>query len=161
MTDHDRPYLAKMLAVFSSTYNEPVDELKAEAYFLALREFSVEQIRGAAHAAINTENFFPRPARLRELILGSAEDQADVAWGELLRQIRREGYTGKPQLPDTTWEIVRELWGSWVNLCQTLPSEGPELLGWAKRFKSSYGSAQRVAARLNLPLFEPRNALTE
>lgn len=155
MTDADRPYIAKMLAVFSSTYNEPVDDLKAEAYFAALAEFSVEDVRTAAHAALRMENFFPRPARLRELIVGSGGDQAEVAWAKLLQQIRWEGYTGKPDLSEATWDIVRELWGSWANLCQTLPGEGPELLGWQKRFISAYGSARRVAKRMELPLFRP------
>lgn len=161
MTDADRPYLAKMLQVFGSTFNEPVDDFKAEAYFVALREFSVDEIKTAAHAALKLDTFFPRPARLRELILGSVEDQADAAWAQVLQQIRWEGYTGKPQLPEATWDVVRELWGSWVHLCQTLPGEGPELLGWAKRFRAAYGSGQRVSARLELPLFDPPKELSE
>lgn len=150
MTNADIPYLAKILAVFSSVFNEPVDELKAEGYFAALKDLPLEAVREAAHAAIKTDNFFPRPARLRELVTGSSLEQADAAWAKLLQQIRWEGYTGKPQLSDATWEVVSELWGSWVNLCQTLPGEGPELQGWQKRFKASYASGPRVSERLQL-----------
>lgn len=151
MTDAERPYLAKILAVFSSVFNEPVDELKAEGYFAALRDLPLDVVREAAHAAIKTEKFCPRPARLRELVTGSSEELADTAWAKLLQQIRREGYTGTPQLSDVTWEVVRELWGSWVTLCQTLPCEGPELLGWAKRFRAAYSASPRVRERLALP----------
>lgn len=151
MTDAERPYLAKILAVFSSVFNEPVDELKAEGYFAALKDLPLDAVRDAAHAAIKTEKFFPRPARLRELVTGSSEELADVAWAMLLRQIRREGYYGKPTLSETTWDVVRDLWGSWVNLCQTLPGDGPELQGWHKRFKAAYASSPRTTARLQLP----------
>lgn len=159
MTDADRPQLAKILAVFGSTFNEAMDDLKVEGYMAALRDLPIDAIRAAAHTAIKTEKFFPRPARLRELIHGSSDELADVAWAKLLQQIRREGYTGKPVLSDSTWEVVRELWGSWVNLCQTLPVEGPELQGWQKRFKASYASGPRVSERLQLP-FESVKELT-
>jgi hypothetical protein len=160
MTDADRPQLAKILAVFGSTFNEPVDDLKAEGYFAALRDLPLEDVRKAAYTALQTELFFPRPAKLREMITGNADEQADVAWGKLLREIRLEGYTGKPQLSDVTWKAVEELWGSWVHLCQTLPADGPELLGWAKRFRSVYGGLQRTARLPELPFHAHTPELT-
>lgn len=160
MTDAERPYLAKILAVFSSVFNEPVDDLKAEGYFVALKDLPLDAVREAAHAAIKTEKFFPRPARLRELVTGNPDEQAEAAWATLTQQIRREGHTGTPELSEPIWEVVRELWGSWQRLCETLPAEGPELMGWQKRFKAAYASSQRVSARLTLPLFPPKGELS-
>jgi hypothetical protein len=161
MTHDDRKSLAQMLVVLGSTFNEPFDDFKLEGYFAALKDLPIDEVRRAGSEALQLDTFFPRPARIREIIGGSANEQAEAAWTTLMQQMRWEGYTGKPELPEPIWEVVRELWGSWVTLCQTLPAEGPELLGWAKRFKSSYGSAQRVADRLNLPLFQPAKELSE
>lgn len=151
MTDADRPQLAKMLVVLGATFNEPLDDFKIEGYFAALKDLPYEAVRNAGFAAMQRSRFFPRPAEIREFALGTAEDAAELAWNALLREIRQTGYTGKPTLPDATWEAVREIWGSWVCLCQTLPAEGPELLGWAKRFKSTYRALASLAQRPALP----------
>lgn len=161
MTDSDRPALAKMLAVLGGLFNEPVDDVKAEGYFIALKDLAWEEVSRAAHASMKLDRFFPRPARLRELIHGNAEDQAESAWNELLREIRRVGYTGTPTLPEATADVVRDMCGDWARACLSIGlAEGPELLGWAKRFRSVYGSAQRVSARLQLP-FTSAKALAE
>ncbi len=112
--------------------------------------------------ALKTSKFCPRPAELRELVQGSASEQAETAWNELLREIRATGYTGRPTLPEATREVIAEMCGDWIGCCMSIGmAEGPELLGWAKRFKNNYASSQRVAERLALPLFPPAKELAE
>lgn len=150
MTAQDRPRLARVLAVLGETFREPVGELRAEGYYEGLKDLDIEAIEGAAQASLRLSKFFPRPAELRELALGKTEERAELAWVGLLEEVRRCGYLGAPKLPEATLEAVRGLWGGWRRLCETLPGEGPELLGWAKRFGSAYVAAQHQLERPEL-----------
>jgi len=141
MTNIDALAFGKLMHALGQTFNEPVSEVRVEAYFDALRDLSIETVRQAVRQAIGSCRFFPRPVELRDLVLGTAADNADAAWGEVLREIRRVGYVGTPTFSDARVDrAVKETWGGWSRLCQTLPAEGPELIGWMKQFKSTYGS---------------------
>ena len=140
MTQDDRGRLATALMVLGETFNEPVSELRAEGYFEALRDMGIEAIEAAVRMALRTKTFFPKPAELRELVSGNREEMAELAWLELVSEVRRVGWCGTPQLSETTHAAMERVWGNWVHLCETLPGAGPELLGWAKRWKESYGA---------------------
>ena len=51
-------------------------------------------------------------------------------------------------LDPRTLRAVNELWGGWRRLCETLPAEGPELVGWIKQFKATYQGVERASERL-------------
>jgi hypothetical protein len=142
MTEFDRTAFAEAMHTLFETFNEPATDIKLEGYFDALNEFSIGQVSGAIRLALRQCRFVPRPADLRELIQGNASENADAAWGAVLREIRRVGYIGTPQLEPRALKAVNELWGSWRRLCETLPAEGPELVGWVKQFKGVYGSVE-------------------
>lgn len=145
MTEDDRPHFAEAMHAMAETFNEPVSDIRAEAYFDALMDLPLETVNAAVRLSLRTCRFFPKPVELRELVEGSVTQQADLAWGELLQQIRRVGYIGTPTFTHPAiLETVRQVWGGWSQLCETLPSEGPELVGWMKQFKAAYGT---VSAR--------------
>jgi hypothetical protein len=147
MTETDRPAFARALFVLGETFNEPISDLRAEGYFDAMRDFSLEAANAAIRVALRTCKFFPRPVELREMVEGDADTNADQGWAEVIREVRRVGYIGVPVFTDpTALATVRDVWGSWARLCETLPGEGPELVGWMKQFKSAYRS-QGVRAR--------------
>ncbi len=138
MTKADLPRLVRVLELLGATFNEKIGELRAEGYLMGLSDLSIDDVERGARRALKESRFFPRPSELRELAVGSADDLAEMAWLELLSEVRRVGSYGTPALGDDLSEAVRCVWGTWVGLCSTLPNDGPELLGWAKRFKSAY-----------------------
>lgn len=148
MTEADRPAFAKALFALGETFNEPVSEIRAEGYFAALNDYDLQQVTGSIRHALKASKFFPKPAELREFIEGDKEAAADAAWGEVLRQVRRVGYMGVPNLEPPTMRAVNALWGSWRHLCETLPGEGPELVGWVKQFKQVYENAAHSDQRV-------------
>ena len=158
MTAEDRPAFAEAMHALGETFNEPVSDIRAEAYFDALSDYSLAEVNTAVRVALRRCKFFPRPAELRELLDGNAEDNAEVAWGAVLREIRRVGYMGIPNLDPRVLRAVNEMWGGWRRLCETLPGEGPELIGWAKQFKSAYQATERVETtkRLTEETLHPR-----
>lgn len=144
MKDIDRGAFGEAMLVLSETFNEPVSDVRVEAYFDALKDFSIMQVNLAVRRAVRDCRFFPKPVELRELIEGQASDNADAAWSEVMQQIRRVGYMGAPTFSDERiLRTVNELWGGWRRLCETLPGEGPELLGWVKQFKAAYAAQPR------------------
>lgn len=147
MNELDRVPFAEALMTVCDTFNESLSDVKTEAYFDALSDYSIGQVSGAFRLALRQCRFMPRPADLRELIDGNSSEAADAAWGAVLREIRRVGYIGVPNLDDRTMRAVCELWGGWQRLCETLPAEGPELVGWVKQFKGVYGSVERTEQR--------------
>lgn len=145
MTEQDRVAFAEAMYLLGETFNEPVSDIRTEAYFGALQDRTLVEVNAAVMAALRQCKFFPKPVELRELIDGSTEDNAEVAWGAVLREVRRVGYWGTPTLDARAMRAVRELWGGWHRLCETLPAEGPELLGWAKQYKACYQATERIA----------------
>lgn len=150
MTNADRPKIAEILALLGETFNEPISELRAEGYFLALQEFDAVEVKDAALAAIRESKFFPRPAELREKIIGCSNSCALAAWSNIRRQIRQVGHTGKPELSDLELHAVRDVWGSWKRLCEVLPESGPGYSAWEKRFQEAYAAAWREDSRKHL-----------
>jgi hypothetical protein len=147
MTDHDSVRFAEAMGVLCETFGEPLSDLRIEGYFNALSDFPVEDVLAAVHQALRSAKFFPKPVELRELITGNPDDAAQQAWAAVLREIRRVGYIGTPTLDARTLRAVNELWGGWRRLCETLPAEGPELVGWLKQFKAAHQSAGRETQR--------------
>lgn len=147
MNNPDREEFAKALYLVGETFNEPVSDLRVEAYFNALVDLPLEMVTVGCAMATRSLRFFPKPVELRELIEGDREEAATRAWGAVLGEVRRVGYIGVPNLDDRALQAVRELFGSWQRMCERLPAEGPELLGWIKQFKQVYGSVERKDQR--------------
>lgn len=151
MTAAEREQLIDALTVMAEYYDKPKSDAQIMIYVQALDDLKLADISWAMNDIIKSSPFFPKVSEIREMVLGDDQDSAEIAWMGLLREVRRTGYTGYPDLPEATLEAIRGVWGSWVNLCQTLPGEGPELLGWAKRFGSAYVATKHQLERRELP----------
>ena len=146
MTEADREALAEALHVLGEMFNERVSTIRAEGYFDALRDYAIEDVNRAVLMALRTCRFFPRPVELRELLCGDPNANTDAAWSTVVREVRRVGYLGTPCFDGArVMRAITDTWGSWQRLCETLPGEGPELLGWVKQFKSAFQSVDRRA----------------
>ncbi len=147
MTDADAAAFGESIHALAETFREPMTALRMEGYFDALKDLSIEHVSAAVRLALRQCKFFPKPVELRELVEGDRGMLADAAWGEVLREISRVGYLGQPRFSDARiLPAVQSTWGSWVRLCETLPAEGPELVGWIKQFKAVYQSLEKRAA---------------
>jgi hypothetical protein len=107
MTELDRPAFAEGLHALCETFNEPASDVKIEAYFDAMGDYTIGQVLGAMRLALNASKFMPRPADLREFIEGDTEEGATAAWASVLREIRRVGYLGAPNLDARTLRAVK------------------------------------------------------
>lgn len=148
MTATDTKAFGEALYVLGEAFGEPVTALRAEAYFLALDDLPLEAIIAAMRVSMKTCRWFPKPVELREHLDGHQDTNGDLAWGDVLHEIRRVGYCGSPSFSDPrVLDVVRTVWGTWQQLCETLPGEGPELVGWMKQFKVTYETLTRRDAQ--------------
>ena len=150
MTRFERPVFAGLMVKLGEIFAEPVSVARIEAYFEILASFEMDAVRDAVSQVTRTLKFFPKPAELLECLQGTPEDAAELAWSELLREIRRVGGWGMPTLSASTAKTMRLLWGSWENVCRTLPGEGPELLGWMKNWRTMYRAIANTIAQPEL-----------
>jgi hypothetical protein len=162
-TINEKTQFAQVLLMLGEMMNEPVSELRTEMYHRLLEDLPFDAVRSAAHQYAMSARFFPKPADLRDIALGNVEEQAELAWACVQREVRRVGWMGKPQWPDEQTErAALQLYGGWQALCENLPAAGPEMLGTAKLFKSYFCAAGRQDARTLPPSRdEARQALAD
>lgn len=144
MTNQDRAAFARGLVVLGEAFNEPVSDMRIEAYFDALSDLLVQDVLSAMRSAVRSESFFPKPVHLRNVVQGTTADRAELGWAEMTNAVRRFGSWTYPIFDDpNVMPTINALWGSWQRLCETLPAEGPELIGWRKSFLQAYGAHER------------------
>jgi len=136
---------ALILLAMGELFETPVSEQRAELFTRAMEDLPFEHVKAAMSRYSHTGLFFPKPVEIRDLVLGNDEDAAEEAWTHVRREIRRVGWMGVPCWIDkATEEAALGLFGGgWRALCERLPGEGPELLGYRKQFIAAYGAARR------------------
>ena len=147
-TDDELRAFTVILLAMGETYETPVSSVRAEMFCRAVEDLPFAAVKAAAAAHLRHGKFFPRPAELRELVEGTTDDKAELAWQWVPKEVRRVGYLGTPSYPDEATKRAAEgLFGSWRALCENLPAGGPELLGFRKQFLALYGARAREAQR--------------
>jgi hypothetical protein len=143
MTHQDADRFAHALGVVRIAYPSAsgISQEMARVYFMACEDLPIEAIEAGALACVRRPSaFFPSAGEFRAACEGPPKNNAHIAWMDMRKEVARVGYMGTPKLDAATMETIEGLWGSWAHLCKTLPGEGNELLGWAKRFESSYNA---------------------
>jgi hypothetical protein len=151
-----RAFVEAML-LLGETFNESISEMRIEAYWAALSDLEPDVVLKGMRLAMGTCQFFPKPVDIRSAALGSTADRAEGAWAAMMDAVRRCGYARFPTFEDpAVMDTIKAVWGSWSRLCETLPADGPELVGWRKSFLAAYGSTdRRLSSAATLDRLEP------
>ncbi len=145
MTNDERPAFGKLLVMLSQMYNETISEMRAEAYWIALRDCDLNDLQQATMKAMQSLKFFPKPAELRELLSGAGEDDAEKAWQLYKAEARRVGGYASPTLDAALAETLVLVFGSWQGACWA--DYSPEM--WASKRKE-FGRTYRVLRQRGL-----------
>lgn len=114
MTRADAGAFAAELAGLAEVFGEQVSQVRAQLYFEALSTFTLDEVRAAVRGAIRGCRFFPKPAELIEMLQGSAEDQAEVAWGRFLHALTHHGtYTSVDFGDPILHAVIQTQFGGW------------------------------------------------
>ena len=158
MTRGERTEVLKALTALAEYHKDELSEARQLIYLQAFEDYSLRDVLMALKQSIDLHTWFPKVPELKKLIDGTDSDHALLAWNDLVREVRRTGYTGRPELPEATIDAVDRVWGSWVALCQTRPAEGPGLYAWQKRFQDTY-QVLATRGRMALPPSQSRPQL--
>lgn len=114
MTAADARVFAAELAGLAEVFGETLSDVRARLYFDALSSLTLDEVRAAMRRAIQRCRFFPKPAELLELLQGSADDQAEVAWSRFLHALTHHGTYTSVDFGDPTLHAVLETqFGGW------------------------------------------------
>ena len=80
--------LAAELSVLGLIFGKEVNKDIAKAYLNVLSDFSDDQMITASNKWQKTGKFFPKPAELIEMIVGTEKQSAGDAWALVLRGLR-------------------------------------------------------------------------
>ncbi len=135
MDDSDKKAFATMYYSMGEYFEKSISTDLLLMFFTDLREFTIEQVREGARLHRRDPkhgSFFPKPPDIiRHINTGdiSLEDKATLAWGQVIREIRRVGSWGTLKLDDKQAMAAVKSLGSWQQLCNSTETE----MTWKKK----------------------------
>lgn len=112
-TDDEYNAVKSAFLGLAELHNFKLSELKVELYFKILQRFPGREVAQAIEIALQTTKFFPKPAELVEIIMGSASDRAAIAWNTFLDIVRRIGPSDSVVFEDTRLSAIVDYFGGW------------------------------------------------
>lgn len=134
----------RALAFLQLAYTRDLSEDQLDFYVEMLCDIDPAILETAVRKLIHTSKFLPTIAEIRSaaaalegLACGTAELDADEAWGQVQRAIHSVGYYSRPQFDS---EVLMETVDSmgWQEICQT-PVEDTQIL--RAQFRRAYEQA--------------------
>ena len=151
MDDSNKKEFATVFYAMGEFYDKKVSTELLVMYFDDLLEFNIEQVRHGAKCHRQDPKhgtFFPKPADIIRHLQTSAistEDKALLAWGQVIREIRRVGSYGSLKLDDKQAIAAVKSLGSWQQLCNSTEQE----ITWKKKeFLSNYETFEKTPVEL-------------
>lgn len=137
MTEQETLQLVEMLfdAGLAGTPANARPETMIRVYHLVLGNVPLDVVMQSLQRHLSTSPYFPRPADLMNAAKAITDDTPDdgAAYAELVREIRRVGYNGKPTFSSPAiGEAVSGL-GGWRSICMMEADELQKTFGFQYR----------------------------
>jgi hypothetical protein len=127
MEQTDRPEFIEHLLAMAELYNRALSDAAMEAYFESLIDLPLNVVTVAMAMAPGRCEFFPLPVRIREIVEGSPDDQAQQAWNVFLEATGRAGGVNSVLFEDRAiGEAIRQTFGSWPEACDQIHGRVPK-----------------------------------
>lgn len=119
---HDLLAFTAILVGIGVVYDKEIAEQLIDIYWQALKRFDLNEVKQAVEKHINDPDsgqYFPKPAALIKLIVGSSQQQALQAWSKVYKAILAIGAYQSVVFDDYLIHAILGDMGGWVNLCLT------------------------------------------
>lgn len=155
MNQHDESEFAGLCGLMSEVFKTPASTALIGIYFRALKDLSIEQVTAAVEQAIATKKFFPKPAELRDLIEGGADNRASQAWAMFLEAAGSGGHASIQFSDRAMASAMEAVFGGWTQACGMLSATCSDEMTahYQKAFLRQYGAA--LSSRRDIPLYRP------
>lgn len=154
MNATDFPKFKSLMNGMSRMYGQDSDGAVLDAYWLALRDWSLKDFEDAAALLMRTAKFMPRPSEFHELRKAN-EPTAGEAWTKVLETIRTMNPREGARIDDRTDRVIGAM-GGYGNLAmansESLPFRAKEFAGlWEEMGKAWAALPSASGNRLNGP----------
>jgi len=119
MVERDAKQFAVIIASLAEVFSDKEPSKNViSLYWMALKEYTIEQIQKAASDIIQGRVYpsMPKPAEIIEAIRGTQGDRATRAWIDVLMAVRRIGTYESVKFKDPVIHAVIEHMGGWTEL---------------------------------------------
>jgi len=131
MTAQDvQPFIEK-LTVVGELFDAKLSEAKLTLYFDALQDLPLWVVLDGLDAAVRQCRFMPKPVEIRQLAVGTPEDEAEAAWVNFKDMMRTVGAYRTPRFDAVVALAIADTFGTWPAACAADLS--PEM--WASKRK--------------------------
>ena len=143
----DRKEFATLVQTLGAAFGVEPSAPMLEAYWLALEDLGIAEVRRMVGAALRGGERMPPPATLRKLGGESQATAALDAWQAVVEAIRKHGHYRSVDFGPVVNTVVRQL-GGWRQICAT---ESDQLHNFVRReFERIYlATAQRPVEHLS------------
>ena len=109
----DKEAFKRYMLGLGEVFNREISQILMDIYWKTLESFSDDKCERAFNQAISNSKFFPKPAELLEIIRGTQEDRAMLAWLSVEKAIRGIGPYSSVQFEDPVIHSVIESLDGW------------------------------------------------
>lgn len=140
MNNNDKRDFLSIMNAMAENFNAKLTKEGLRVRFVALSEFTIDQVREACMELIKTRVYpgMPTTGEIRAAMALNVPQKEDVAQeriNEIMGQIRQVGSYGSPKWKDPiVADLLQRRW-SWSQLCAMTEEE---LKWWAKEFVEVY-----------------------
>ena len=116
-TKEHRDRFSKAMQTLAAAFNKEATMDLIEAYWIGLKDLSIEDVEHGAHAALRELEIMPRPAHLRKMS-GDVEPshRAAIAWQAVRTALRRHSVYTSVNFDDPVVNATIRNMGGWVAL---------------------------------------------
>ena len=139
MKTQDKARFGKALAACAQVFDQEPTKERTTLYFEALIDLDIEEVEKACFKAIQQLKWFPKPAEIRNLVLGDPETRAMLAWDTTLKAVRQHGYYDSVNFTDPLiTAVIHDMAGSegWPGFSEKINDNTRPFI--AKEFQTRY-----------------------
>lgn len=140
-------HILRCMAILATAYPKwtiTEDVIAVWAEFLS--DLPVDAVVSAVAQHVRTAKFPPSIAEIRKIAKGPAGLSGEEAWHEVIQQVRKHGWCGKPEFSDAKIRKGVQAIGGWRNLCSLNTTEMGVARAHFMRCYESFVARQEDAA---------------
>jgi hypothetical protein len=114
---NDKIKFKELITALCELHDKKLSQTLADIYWESLKQFTDEQCIKVFKELILTSRFFPKPVDFIEILNGKKQDQATIAWIEVLGAVKSIGNYQSVKFSNPAIHSVINAMGGWPQLC--------------------------------------------
>src|SRR5258708_27315232 len=138
MNADERERLMEALTILAEHYQRPLSAGALAFYLNCVDDLPFAAVERALRTLGQTSEFWPMPAKVREIVVGTPSDRALVAWTRLERAMTSAGPYASVTFNDPVLHVTIAQLGGWPLMCEALKLDEREYSFRRRDFLQTY-----------------------